>query len=486
MEIVEIISFNTQGSAIAKNAFWGFLLQVLLKFKGVILLPIVVHFLSRDVIGEWKLNTTTVSVLLPIISLNLFDGSGMFFSSDVDKVSVRKKYYSVFNLALMMEAASLVACIVVTCLIKGLNARFMLMVIMYFAAMYNYKMGIMLLQTYQKSRFLMILNLTAEYGGFLLSLALIALGFRDVVVLLAPPVILYTCLSVFMFFRIRKEISYWMGIDRDFIRMTLPISLSLLPVYLAEWVLMAIGVYALNHFYGEGEVGFYSVLTSLASLTLALRATLQFFWFSTCSNMIRNGNEQFPRFFHTVIKVYLLLIAVALVLYAGFSRELILIMSKAEYLPIEKGLYVVVLGNCLMVLSCLWNGIMYARGEGVKITTSYLLAGAVSVILSPFLVKWIGLLGAALSYLAANATLFVVMLRKAGNVGLKFTHGERNFGLVLLFTVSVCSAMVAACVPHLWTAIVCGVALVLILVLNETTGFIPLRSVRVLFDRKGL
>lgn len=483
---MEIVSFDTKGSAIAKNAFWGFLLQVLLKFKGVILLPIVVHYLSRDVLGEWKLITTTGAVLLPIISLNLFDGSGMFFSSDVDKVSVRKKYYSVFNLALLLEAACLVLCFAVAWLFKGLDARFVGMIFLYFAAMYNYKLGIMLLQTYQKSRFLMILNLTAEYGGFLLSLVLIALGYRNVIVLMAPPVILYSCLSVFMFFRIRKELPYWGGVDRDFIRKTLPISLSLMPVYLAEWVLMAIGVYALNHFYGEGEVGFYSVLTSLASLTLALRATLQFFWFSTCSNMIRNGDPQFPGFFHTVLKVYLLLIALALVLYAGFSRELILIMAKAEYLPIEKGLFVVVLGNSLMVLSCIWNGIMYAKGEGVKITASYVVAGLVALVLSPFLTRWIGLLGAALSYLAANVTLFVVMVRKAGNVGMAFTVDERRFSFLLLLVVALCSACVALGVPHLWTAILCGLALVLILILNETTGFIPIRSVFDLFKRKSV
>ena len=139
-----------------------------------------------------------------------------------------------------------------------------------------------------------------------------------------------------------------------------------------------------------------------------------------------------------------------------------------------------------MVLSCIWNGIMYAKGEGVKITVSYLIAGGVAVVLSPFLTKWIGLLGAALSYLAANATLFVVMLRKAGNVGLVFTPGERRFGLVLLLAVVVCTALVATGVPHLWTAVVCGSVLVLILALNETTGFIPLRSVARLFERKGI
>ena len=483
---MEIISFDNRGSAIAKNAFWGFLLQVLLKFKGVILLPVIVHYLSRDILGEWKLITTTVSIMLPIISLNLFDGSGMFFSSDVDKDSVRKKYYTVFNMTLLLEAVSLVLCVAVSWLFEGLSFRFMLMIFLYFAAMYHYKLGIMLLQTYQKSRTLMILNLVAEYGGFLLSLTLIACGFRDIVVLLAPPVVMYTLLSVYMFFRIRREIPYLGKIDRDFLRQTLPVSISLMPVYLAEWGLMAIGVYALNHFYGEGEVGFYTVLSSLASLTLALRATLQFFWFSTCSNMIRNGDEQFPQFFRLVLKVYLLLIALALVLYAGFSRELILLMARAEYLPIEKGLFIVVVGNCLMVLSCIWNGVMYAKGEGTKITFSYLMAGGVAVLLSPFLTKWMGLTGAALSYTAANATLFFLMYRKAGNVGLAFTAGERRFAGMLLLVVLLCSLLVLTGVPHMWTAVICGVLLVLTFVLNQVSDFVPVRLIGDLLKRKGV
>lgn len=481
---MDIISFDTKGASIARNAFWGFLLQVLLKFKGVILLPIIVHFLSREVLGEWKLITTTVSVLLPLISLNLFDGSGMYFSSDVDKASVRKKYYSVFNMTLLLEAASLILCMTVSWLFKGLSFRFMLMVFLYFAAMYNYKLGIMLLQTYQKSRTLMILNLIAEYGGFFLSLVLIACGFRDVTVLLAPPVVLYTGLSVYMFFQIRKEIPYLGSIDRDFIRRTLPVSLSLLPVYLAEWVLTAIGVYALNFFYGEGEVGFYSVLSSLASLTLALRATLQFFWFSTCSNMIRNKDDQFPGFFRMVLKVYLLLITLALLLYAGFSRELIIVMANKDYLPIEKSLFAVVLGNCLMVLSCIWNGIMYAKGEGVRITVSYLTAGAVAVIFSPLLTRWIGLPGAALSYLAANTTLFVVMVRKAGNVGLFFTAEERRYVLLLLFVALLCTVLVATGVPHIWVALISSILLILLLVLNQISDFVPFRLVGTLLNRK--
>ena len=481
---MDIISFDKQGSSIAKNAFWGFLLQALLKFKGVILLPIIVHFLSRDVLGEWRLITTTVSVLLPVLSLNLFDGSGMFFSSDVDKESVRTKYYSIFNMALCLELVSFLLCIAVSFFYKGIEPHILFLIYLYFAAMFNYKLGIMLLQTYQKSRFLMLVNLFAEYGGVAFSLVLLAFGVRNVTVLLIPPVVLYTLSAIFMFIRIGREIPYQRGVDRSFIRQVLPISLSLMPVFLAEWLLMSVGVYALDFFFGQGEVGYYSVLVSLASLALALRATLQFFWFSTCSNMIRSGDPQFGGFFSFVLKVYLLLIAIALILYAGFSRELILIMADSSYLLIEKSLFLVVAGNCLMVLSCIWNGIMYARGEGGKITLSYLVAGAVSVLLTPLLVRYFRVMGASIAYFLANAVLLAMMVYKAGKVHLDWTSKDLRFCIGLAATIIVTAALVFLKVDHRAVAGICVAGLITLLILNERFRFIPIRSLTTLLGRK--
>lgn len=481
---MDIISFNTQGSAIAKNAFWGFLLQALLKFKGVILLPIIVHFLSRDVLGEWRLITTTVSVLLPVLSLNLFDGSGMFFSSDVDKQSVRTKYYSIFNVALLLELFSLLLCIIVSFFYKGVETHILFLIYLYFVAMFNYKLGIMLLQTYQKSRFLMLVNLFAEYGGVALSLLLLAFGIRNVTVLLIPPVFLYTIVAIFMFFRIGREIPYQRVVDRSFINQVLPISLSLMPVFLAEWLLMSVGVYALGFFFGEGEVGYYSVLISLASLALALRATLQFFWFSTCSNMIRSGDPQFDGFFSFVLKAYLILIGIALIMYAGFSRELIILMADSSYLLIEKSLFIVVTGNCMMVLSCIWNGIMYARGEGGRITLSYLIAGAVSVVLTPLFVRYFRVLGASVAYCLANATLLIMMVLKSGKVQLNWRAKDFHFCIGLGAIVFVAATLVLMEVNHWVTAVFCIAGLTALLFFNEWTGFMPVRNIKTLLRRQ--
>ena len=479
----EIISFNTKSSVIAKNALLGFLLQALLKFKGVIILPIIVHFLSREVIGEWRIITASVAILLPIISLNLFDGSGMFFSSDLDKKSVRNKYYTVFNTALILEAFSAILFCVFGVFYKGEFSGIVLPVFLYFVTMYNYKMGIMLLQTYQKSKRLMIINLIAEYGGVALSLVLLALGVRSVMVFLIPPIAIYTIVFIYMFICINHEIPYCLSIDFGFLKKTLPISLSLMPVFLAEWVLASIGIFAIKHFAGTAEVGSFSVLTSLASLVLSLRATLQFFWFSTCSNVMKTDYDKFLKIFSVVVKAYLFILALLVVLYGLLSRELILILANEEYLPIRKDLFFFVLGNCLMVFSCIWNGMMYAKGESLKILSSYLTASLVTALLSWFGAKYVGITGACVAYFIGETVLFVMMFCLNGMTP-EWTRRDKIFLLVILSAMAFSTVMVFIPFPNWLRYVVAAVLTGGLLVCNDLTGFIPVRKFLEIFKKQ--
>ena len=482
---MQIVSFNTSDSAIAKNAGLGFILQFLIKFKGIIILPIIVHFLPKEVIGEWRIITTTVSILLPLISLNLFDGSGMFFSADVDKDSVRNKYFSVFNVTLMLEAGALLLAFLFKLFYSGPYADILLLVALYFAALYNYKLSIMLLEAYQKSSVLMWINLAVEYGGVLVSLLLIALGYRDIRVFLIPPVLFFMSAAIFMFIQINREIPYQLHIDRAFVRKTLPVSISLLPVFLAEWVLSAIGVYAVRYFLGETEVGFFSILLSLASLILSLRATLQFFWFSTCSHMIQNGDPGFPVILKRVIKAYLLLIVLALECYGFFSHLLLVIMANGEYTIVDRDMFIFVLGNALMVFSCIWNGILYARKEGVRISSSYLAAGAVTALLSPLLVRFWGMTGACVAYFVGNVILFFSMfLSLRGKLDIRFTPSERRMTVFLLALVPF-FLLVKMLVPVSYKLYIAGLVFLLFLVLlNEFSGYFPIRDLVALIKRK--
>ncbi len=433
---MEIISFDPSKRAVAKNAALGFLFQFLLKFKGVILLPIIVHFLPKEVLGEWNLITTSLSILTPVLTLNLLDGSGMFFSSDTDKGSVRNKYYTIENVVFLIIAAIVFLSVLVPLLFET-GIHYYVLCALYLILTILQKLSIMLLQTYQKSSYLVICNFILQYGSFVLTIAMLYAGVRDIRALIIPNLVIYALVSLFLQTKIREEIPYYSHIDISFLKSVLKISIPLIPVFITEWILSAIGIYYLRFFHGVATVGSYSVMLSLASLILILRSTLQFFWFSTCSNMLGTKNIEFNSIYVLVVKTYLALSVFLLICYCFFSKLLILALANETYLFIEKGLLIMALGYMFMVMSTIWNGLLYASGAAKKITLSYSVAAAMICIASPLLVKSYDVIGAAMGYTIGNVSLFVMMYHFAKQHPLRFTNKEKvvNYFMAILVVI---------------------------------------------------
>ena len=427
---MEIISFDSSKKAVAKNAALGFLFQFLLKVKGLVLLPIIVHFLPKEVLGEWNLITTTISILVPVLTLNLLDGSGMFFSSDTSKESVRVKYYTIENSVFVLISVVVVIAGLLSLLVN-IGIHYYFLCVLYLILSAYQKLSIMLLQTYQKSSYLVVCNFVVQYGAVVLTLLMLYLGVRDVSALIVPNLLLNAFVSGFLQIQIRKEISYYKHIDNVFLRKVLNISIPLIPVFITEWILSAIGIYFLSYFHGVSTVGVYSVMLSLASMVLVLRSTLQFFWFSTCSNMIGTNNREFELIYTLVVKTYLLFSIFLLVCYCFFSKLLILLFANESYMSIDNGLFIMVLGYMFMVMSTIWNGLLYASGAAKQITFSYIAAAMAICIVSPFLVKTLDVLGASVGYSIGNIVLFVMMLRNAKSIPVGFNSRDKFTNIIL-------------------------------------------------------
>lgn len=428
---MNIISFDNSKRAIAKNATLGFAFQFIIKFKGIIILPLIVHFLQKETLGEWRIITTSLSILLPVISLNLLDGSGMFFSSDTDKIRVRTKYYSLFNLICLL----LIVCFICFSIIRIFyfpTCNILIFIFSYFAASVLYKLTIFLFQTYQKSSYLLKINFIIEYGGVIFMLLLIYCGIRDLLTLILPIILFYIFTSFYLFYQINKEIKYSFKIDWSFIRTVLPISIPLIPVFITEWVLSSVGIYFLEIYYSLEIVGSYSVLLSIASLVLTLRATLQFFWFSTCSNMIKIKYQEFLIIFKETIKAYFFFSIIIIIFYGFYSYDIINILANQNYQNIKNALYITVIGYILMVFSTIWNGVLYAVGKSKKISLCYLLS-AIAVLLSAWiLVPAFGIIGASISYFIGNFILFITMYKFAP-LPIRFDKKEKQFNYFSLF-----------------------------------------------------
>lgn len=387
----------------------GLVTQALIKFKAVFILPIIVHFLSKEDIGTFRIITTSAGFLIPLVTLNIFDGSGIFLSADFNKDSVSVKYNSLLSsliyilpFTLFLSAAFL--------FLFGTTHLYWVLILLFIASSVVFKAFLTPYQAYQKSKKIVLINFINEYANAALTLLLIYFFIKNYYALFIPVIIMQLLISVYLFFDIKKEITLKFYIDKNFIKKVVKVSLPLLPVYIGEWLLTSISIYFLENFRGLEEVGTYSVAFSIASLILILRATLQYFWFSTATNLLQNQEiNHFKKLYTNVIKIYLTLIVSGIIFYGFYSEAMIKILANNHYLSAQLPIVVLAIAFSFFVFSGIFNGVLYGMGETKVIFYGYLVSGVITIITSYVLVKNYGVLGAAFSSMFGYAILAVYL-----------------------------------------------------------------------------
>jgi len=380
-----IIGFDTSNRAVAKNAGLGLLFQFLIRFKGIFILPFIVHFLTKEDLGSWRIVTSTASLLLPIITLNLFDGSGMFFSSDFDKDSVKHKFSTILGSVTFLFIALILPLALI--LFKlSVTKTFWLPILIYIFTSVSFKAAVLLYQVYQKSKMLVGVNFIVEYGSAILTIILLLVN-RSYWSLLLPVYFVTLLITTILFFKIYKEIKFELYIDKAFLARVLKISIPLIPVFISEWLLSFIGVYLLGYFGELEEVGDFSVLLSIAGIFLSLRATLQFFWFSTCSNLLgTNKTAEFNSIYRLIVKGYMSIIFIGLLGYIFFVHDIITLFTSRAFIHLSDPVILTVFGYAFLIFSSIYNGILYALKDTKKIFISYTISSSIVVIMGYFLI----------------------------------------------------------------------------------------------------
>jgi len=403
-----IISFEATNKAVFKNAGLGLLFQFLIRIKGMITLPIIVHFLTKEDLGSWLIISTSASLIVPIITLNIFDGSGMFFSSDFDHESVTRKYSTILSGATLIVLILLVPVAIILYYLS-VTRSFWLPIILYVVIMIAFKAAVMLYQCYQKSKLLVFVNFIVAYGSTLLTI-LMVLKYRSYLSIMIPVYVVQLIVSLILFSRVYKEIKFTRYINKDFLKDVLRIGIPLIPVYISEWLLSFIGVYMLGYFGQLEEVGNFSVLLSISGIFLMLRTTLQFFWFSTCSNLIRSEkHEEFNSIYQLIMKGYIYLIICGIIFYIFFINDIIRLFTSKEFISLGLPIIITVIGYAFFIFSSIYNGILYALARTKEILFSYIVSSLSVVIISFLLIPHYHIIGAAVSMVIGNIILQLML-----------------------------------------------------------------------------
>lgn len=373
------------------------------KIINFILVPLYTYYLTTEEYGVADLITVTISLLLPIISANVFEASLRFAidsTEDQSKVLNNSIFIGIIGsfvtvlsfplFQLFFEDKRLTMFMILILILQMFRTIF---------SQFTRGMGEVktfavngVLLTFSTAAFNILLLTVFEMGleGYLLSIALaylvsiIHLGYK---------------LRVFSHINLR-------GFDQTYIRLMLKYSIPMIPNNIMWWLINASNRYFILNYIGTSANGIYAISARIPGLISIVSTIFMQAW--QLSAIEEYENEGKSEFYTTVFNTYSSL----LYLFSGaimvIIKPLIMNFFNASYYESWENVPLLLLGVVFSCLSSFLAANYLASKETRGAFKTSIVSGIASIIFNLIFIPTFGLLGAGLSNMLSFLIMFLV------------------------------------------------------------------------------
>ncbi|OGC94653.1 MAG: hypothetical protein A2W25_09350 [candidate division Zixibacteria bacterium RBG_16_53_22] len=428
-----MFQFDVNRTVIARSAINSLLVQLIVRMKGFITLPIYTYFLLPEEIGVFSLVVVTTGLLQPFFSLNMVDGPGIYFSQEKSPARIHTMYLTVVN-SVLLSTLFCSALFMGFVLWTGRPASSYLpwILLLLWANTFSKLAGFLFI-IYQQTGIVVRNTVQRDAGITVISILLVVLGYSYQGLLFAC-IVATAVTGWFMFRVVSREFPFSFSMDVAQAVKFLKTSLPLLPVFLFTWVIQSSDYYILSLFHGTGVVGKYGVVYSIASIVGSLTLALNFFWFPVSARMWIDDRRKYLALFRTIFSTFILLLLTAVLLFEFNSRWIMTLLGrKPEYQDAYVIIGTIAFAYSMQVLITLLTAPLYSNLNVRAIFLCYLVGGVINTILNLLLIPGSGIVGAAIS--TAVSYLAVTVLLGYGNYRMALFpfFDRRLFAILPLF-----------------------------------------------------
>ena len=295
-----VLAVTLTPGLLLRRTLQSFLLQVLLKARGFIVVPIYARLLDPAGLGVITLAGAVCGLLGPVLILGLNLGTGLQIVHLRDREALSRGYCTTVFFA---GACAILGSILVALGVAhageavslGSLGSYAAALALLLAATALRDLALLIPQLRQETGFYNGLNLGMDYGAALLGVVLVWKGFGPGGVLWATGGVVGLGIAVALS-RTLRDLRCGAGFDRAFLASALLIGVPGLPIALGQWVLQAADNLFLAHYHGEAVVGTYGVAYSLASVVLLVLGALNFVLFPSAATLWSRGPERLSLF----------------------------------------------------------------------------------------------------------------------------------------------------------------------------------------------
>ena len=407
--------------SLMKNTIIIFVGKLCTQLISFFLLPLYTSYLTTSDYGIVDLITTYVTLLVPLITMELEMSIFRFLvdarGKDKDTKTLMSNNYYILSISLVLFSILYwIVCLfwkfdyqfiiwidIIICLLSG-N---LLQVTRGFGKTLDFSIsciitGVMTIV----SNIVLILGFNMGAPGMIISMA-VANGLG--------------ALYLFIRLKLYKYFTYKL-VDKKLIKDMYAYSIPIVPNGISWWIVNVSDRTIINVILGAASNGLYAISNKFPTLLSSLLGIFNLSW--TESAALHIDSEDRDEFFSDIVNT-------VTKLFSCFGVGMIACMPFLFYILINdkfyEGIYYVpflVLGAVFNVVACLYSGIYLAKKDSKIVSKTSVIAAVINIVLNLVLIKFIGLYAAALS---TTIAYFVMMIYRHFDikryVNIKFDKG---------------------------------------------------------------
>lgn len=421
-------------TALMKNTMIIFCGKVCTQLISFFLLPLYTGYLSTGDYGVVDLITTYVTLLVPIITLELEMSIFRYLVDSRGKDKEIKKLMSNNFLILLISL----------CIFTFIY----IIVIQFFKFDFKWLILFDIIICTLSGNFLQIsrgMGKTLDYsisciitGAFtivsnILLIAVLRLGARGMIISMALANGL-GALYLFVRLRLYKLINFKL-VDKRLIKDMYHYSIPLVPNGISWWIVNVSDRSIISFFLGAGANGLYAVSNKFSTILSSLLGIFNLSWSESAALHINSPDrdEFFSDISNTVIKLFTSL-GVGMIACIPFVFPLLI---NSKYNDAYFQIPILVLGAVFNVVICLYSAIYIAKKMTKQVASVSIIGAIINIIINVIFIKYIGLYAASIS---TAVSYFVMMVYRHIDLK-KYIDIKYESGLViktiLIFTFSI-------------------------------------------------
>jgi O-antigen/teichoic acid export membrane protein len=388
--------------------------QFLLKFRGLIAIPLIVKILGTAQYGVWVQTLALIDFSSSLVGLNLYHPLVRFLA---EKPARGKSIYSTLMTA--TAAVSLAGSVVVFVTADAIS-RFILgdaaygwhiraaaiLVLCYNVRLFNFNAYRATGRLKERS----LVELLSTFG-LLLSISLLLWNGRGLLQVFIFMAVWESVLALALTLHLSRIVG-WGPLDKELLRTALRYALPLVPAGLSIWMLDRGDRLVIGFYLGPKAVGIYSANYAIAGLLMILQTPLQMTLLPKISFLWKSNRESALRYISVSNKLFLTF-AIPFVIGLPFVAGKFLARIANEEIGAGGGwlTFFIAAGVLLWGVSVMQTQIFYGAQRTLAIGVVTVTAALLNLVLNVVVVPWWGILGSAFSTLICYLLSCVVLCR---------------------------------------------------------------------------